>query len=225
LIIPALDFLVQRIPRESIRFHAPARSALTNLLFRAAAMADVKREDRIAISEIYINAFGVPANTPGNRDLRAALVIAPRLAQASVFGEPAQIPVFDGAADTYDGASSSLLPANPLTGQQANRLTSLQGGIDFSRIDVQVRDQTYVSGLNPAERKILFAAQALRDQWQSLALLYVHELMLMWQQNISTDISNWALLTQVLAELQAEDYLDPDAQQFMGSLAVPARTP
>ncbi len=90
-----------------------------------------------------------------------------------------------------------------------------QGGIDLSQIELTLKDDKYVSSLNPADIKILRAAKALKEEWNSLSLLYIHELMLLLKDNLASDIQNKKLLFQVLQQLQSQKFLDPQAIQFI----------
>jgi hypothetical protein len=42
-----------------------------------------------------------------------------------------------------------------------------KGGIDLSKIELTLKDEKYMSSLNPADVKVLRAAKALKDQWDS----------------------------------------------------------
>ena len=44
------------------------------------------------------------------------------------------------------------------------------GGIDLSQIELILKDDKYISSLNPADIKILRAAKALKEEWNSLFL-------------------------------------------------------
>ena len=101
--------------------------------------------------------------------------------------------------------------AVPSVGQK----TEFRGGIDLSEIEMRLEDEIYVSSMVPCDRKVLFAAQALKEEWQSLSLLYVHEIIVMWEERLLEEFSNHALLTEVMRELDDEDYLDSRAQHFL----------
>ena len=90
-----------------------------------------------------------------------------------------------------------------------------KGGIDLSQIDLTLKDDKYISSLNPADIKILRAAKALKEEWNSLSLLYIHELILLFKDNLASDIQNKNLLFQVLQQLQSQKFLDPQAMQFL----------
>jgi hypothetical protein len=90
-----------------------------------------------------------------------------------------------------------------------------KGGIDLSQIELTLKDDKYISSLNPADIKILRAAKALKEEWNSLSLLYIHELMLLLKDNLASDIQNKNLLSQVLRQLQSREFLDPQAIQFL----------
>lgn len=89
------------------------------------------------------------------------------------------------------------------------------GGIDLSQIELTLKDDKYISSLNPADLKILRAAKALKEEWNSLSLLYIHELMFLLKDNLASDMQNKNLLSQVLRQLQSMEFLDPQAIQFL----------
>lgn len=111
-----------------------------------------------------------------------------------------------------------------------------KGGIDLSQIELTLsrqgilsavgipplneinlagKDEKFVSSLNPADLKVLRAAKALKDGWDSLSLLYVHEIMLLLKDNIISDIDNKNLLFQVLEQLRDREFLDPQALNLL----------
>ncbi len=89
------------------------------------------------------------------------------------------------------------------------------GGIDLSQIELTLKDEAYMSGLNPADRKILYAANALKKDWESLSLLYVHEIMLLLKDNLVSDIQNKTLFLDILNQLKVKEFLNPQAVQFL----------
>ncbi len=103
------------------------------------------------------------------------------------------------------------LSSSPLTLEVENKT----GGIDLSQIDLTLKDEKYISNLNPADLKILRAAKALKDEWESLSLLYVHEIMLLLKDNLISELQNKHLLFQVLQQLQTKEFLDSQAIQFL----------
>ena len=90
-----------------------------------------------------------------------------------------------------------------------------KGGIDLSQIELTLKDQSYISSLNPADLKVLRAAKALKDEWDSLSLLYVHEIMLLLKDNLIQDLQNKNLLFQILQQLKSQEFLDPQAIEFL----------
>ena len=88
------------------------------------------------------------------------------------------------------------------------------GGIDLSTIELTLKDDKYISSLNPADIKVLRAAKALKDEWDSLSLLYVHEIMLLLKDNLVKDLQNKDILLNILRQLQVKDFLDSGASQF-----------
>ena len=93
--------------------------------------------------------------------------------------------------------------------------TTESGGIDLSQIELTLKDDKYVSSLNPADLKILRAAKALKDDWESLSLLYIHEIMLLLKDGMVKQIQNKEILSGILKALQLKEFLDPQAIQFL----------
>jgi hypothetical protein len=122
--------------------------------------------------------------------------------------------VADTRKDGIDG--STLLNIDSSAGQS-------KGGIDLSNIELTLKDGAYVSNLSPADVKVLRAAKALREGWESLSLLYVHEIMLLFEDNIAKDLANKDLLSQVLEQLKIKDFLNPQAANFLN--LIQARNP
>ncbi|MBU0547832.1 MAG: M20/M25/M40 family metallo-hydrolase [Candidatus Omnitrophica bacterium] len=90
------------------------------------------------------------------------------------------------------------------------------GGIDLSKIEITLKDEKFISNLNPADLKILRAARALNEGQDSLAVLYVHEVRLILKDNILSerDITQGALLQSLLAQLEYRELLNPEAIEF-----------
>lgn len=89
------------------------------------------------------------------------------------------------------------------------------GGIDLSQIELSLKDERFVSSLNPADLKVLRAAKALKDGWDSLSLLYVYEIMLLLKDNLINDLQNKSVLSEVLKTLKLRELLDPKAISFL----------
>ncbi len=89
-----------------------------------------------------------------------------------------------------------------------------QGGIDFSEIEFTLKNKEYISSLNPADLKILRAAKALEDNWESLSLLYVHEIMGLIKGNLIKKLQNKTLLFNILQQLKIKAFLDSRTMQF-----------
>lgn len=84
------------------------------------------------------------------------------------------------------------------------------GGIDLSQIEVTMKDEKFVSQLNPADLKVLRAAKYLKEGWSSLSLLYVQEIMLLLKDNLVSDIKQKGLLQEVLKQLQVKGFIVPE---------------
>ena len=59
------------------------------------------------------------------------------------------------------------------------------------------------------------AARALDNGWVSLSALYVYEVMLLFESNITRDIENKAIPNSVLNQLQTRNMPPPQAMNFM----------
>ena len=119
-------------------------------------------------------------------------------------------------------------PQNEIVGQAVTSLeqgvssssktdvTTNLGGIDLSKIELTLKDEKFISNLNPADLKILRAARALKQGQESLAVLYVHEVRLILKDNIlaEKDITQRALLQNLLAQLEHRELLNPEAVNF-----------
>ncbi|MFA5345689.1 MAG: tetratricopeptide repeat protein [Candidatus Omnitrophota bacterium] len=90
------------------------------------------------------------------------------------------------------------------------------GGIDLSNIEVTLKDEKFVLNLNPADRKILRAARALKEGQDSLAVLYVHEVRLLVKDNILSkkEVTQKALLQNLLNQLEHKELLNLEAVAF-----------
>lgn len=95
-------------------------------------------------------------------------------------------------------------------------VTTNPGGIDLSKIELTLKDEKFVSSLNPADLKILRAARALKLGQDSLAVLYVHEVRLILKDNIlaEKDVTQRALLQNLLKQLERRELLNPEAIAF-----------
>ncbi|TBR15224.1 response regulator, partial [bacterium] len=89
-----------------------------------------------------------------------------------------------------------------------------KGGIDLSNIKITLKNEEFVLGLNAADLKILRAAKALNENWDSLAVLYMHELMLLLKQNIASDITQRPALLNILSRLDSHKSLDEEVTVF-----------
>ncbi len=114
----------------------------------------------------------------------------------------------DIKATIIEPASSNLIK------QSSGSPMDLKGGIDLSKIELTLKDEKYMSSLSPADVKVLRAAKALKDQWDSLSLLYVHEIMLMMKDGLVKDLQNKNVLLNVMDQLKSRSFLDPQAMQF-----------
>jgi len=112
------------------------------------------------------------------------------------------------AFDYLEGITS--ISSSPLT-----EISKDSGGIDLSRIELTLKDEAYVSSLNSADIKVLRAAKALNEGWDSLSLLYVHEVMLLFKDKIASDIKNKDILLNVFEKLKVRNLLPPPAVNFM----------
>ena len=93
------------------------------------------------------------------------------------------------ASPTEDQTASSAITTSE--GQSpTGTVPTEHGGIDLSQIELTLKDEKFVSSLNPADLKVLRAAKALKDEWDSLSLLYVHEIMLLLKDNLVKDLQN-----------------------------------
>ncbi len=90
-----------------------------------------------------------------------------------------------------------------------------RGGIDLSKIELTLKDEKFVSSLNPADLKILRAGRALNQGWNSLSILYLHEIMLLLKDDIVSDIQNKALLQTILNQLKLKNLFDPQLSNFL----------
>ncbi len=85
-----------------------------------------------------------------------------------------------------------------------------KGGIDLNSIDFTLKNEQFVSSLNPADFKILLAAKALKQGLNPLSLLRIHEVLGYFKDKITKPeaIQNQKLLKQVLSELRLNHFLD-----------------
>ncbi len=107
------------------------------------------------------------------------------------------------------------LPVDPaLAGITKKQEIAGKGGIDLSNIEITLKNEEFVSGLNAADLKILRAAKALNENWDSLAVLYMHELILLLKQNIVSDITQRPALLNILSRLDSRKSLDEETTVF-----------
>jgi hypothetical protein len=126
-----------------------------------------------------------------------------------------------------DGESNASSPASRLTDKQVNMMPETggidgstgspsipevkkTGGIDLSKIELTLKDEKFVSSLNPADLKILRAARAVKQGWNSLAVLYVHEVMLLFKYNLAKDFTQRQTALQILNQLKDRQVLDDE---------------
>jgi len=102
-----------------------------------------------------------------------------------------------------------LLETQPLAKPNIN---DEPGGIDLTKIEITLKDEKFISSLNPADLKILRAARALKEGQNGLAVLYIHEVRLMLKDNILSerDITQGALFRNLLSQLGSKDLLQPE---------------
>ncbi len=93
-----------------------------------------------------------------------------------------------------------------------------KGGIDLSKIELTLKDEKYISSLSPADVKVLRAAKALKDGWNSLSLLYAHEVMLMLEDKVVLSLKNKPMLQEVLNQLNSKECLDPQGLIFLQAM-------
>ncbi len=124
------------------------------------------------------------------------------------------------AVRNNEEASSGLAPKNDLSrGDGASSaLSRKEGGIDLTKIELTLKDEKYVSSLSPADLKILRAAKALSQGRDSLAVLYIHEVMMLFKYNLIQNLNQRPLVLQILGRLQQEEALDEDAAHFFNLL-------
>lgn len=133
-------------------------------------------------------------------------------------GKPTMKSAFEEAKKKQEGEPGKGSASSPMKTAAASPDESDVGGIDLSAIEVNLRDETFVSSLSPADLKVMRAAKALKDGWDGLSLLYIHEIMLLLRDNIVNDIQNKDLLTGILSQLQSKNFLDPQAINFQNLL-------
>jgi GNAT superfamily N-acetyltransferase len=117
-----------------------------------------------------------------------------------------------------DAVASSLAPEENEPARTRDRDAG-KGGIDLSNIELTLKDEAFISSLNPADLKILRAGRALKQNWGSLSLLYIHEIMLLLKDSLVQDIQNKGLLLEILGQLKLKGFLDYQALQFFNFLS------
>lgn len=115
-------------------------------------------------------------------------------------------------------ASSAVLGITETASNAALEEVKGLGGIDLSQIELTLKDEKFISSLNPADLKVLRAAKALKDEWESLSLLYIHEIILLLKDNLIKDLQNRDLLFGILNQLKLKEFLDPQALNFLNFL-------
>ncbi|TAN62691.1 hypothetical protein EPN16_01015 [bacterium] len=114
-------------------------------------------------------------------------------------------------------ASAPAQSSSPLESSAVSDKVPEYGGIDLSEIEVTLKDEKFVSNLNPADLKVLRAAKYLKEGWSSLSLLYVHEIMLLLKDNLASDIKQKGLLREVLNQLQVKGFVVPEIKLALAS--------
>ncbi|MDI6733809.1 MAG: hypothetical protein QME16_07835 [Planctomycetota bacterium] len=96
-----------------------------------------------------------------------------------------------------------------------------KGGIDLSNIELAFKDESFISSplINPADRKILLSAKALKQGFMPLSLLRAYEAIGLFNDKIVKEVQNKELLTQVLNWLnfRAGDLINNQLLQFSDS--------
>ncbi len=121
--------------------------------------------------------------------------------------------------------SSGSSPINDLLPTEEKLGIAKPGGIDLSKIELTLKDEKYISSLSPADVKVLRAAKALKDGWNSLSLLYAHEVMLMLEDKVVLSIKNKPMLQEVLNQLNSRECLDPQGLIFLQAMQSRLATP
>lgn len=121
-----------------------------------------------------------------------------------------------------DALTSGIAPQQEVSILDKSDDTSEPGGIDLTKIEISLKDEKFVSNLNPADLKILRAARALKEGQESLAVLYVHEVRLILKDNILSekDITQKALLKNLSVQLEQRELLNSEAVEFCHAFQV-----
>lgn len=204
----ALEIVLNEDQPKTVRSIDPSRNNIRLSFIQGVDLSSVKHlrvivsgdEKRAREVRQALTNRGIDINVVSATELQKELQLQSRAMKEGVYASFLEEVI--GPAD--GGAGSPLSSEQPAT----------KGGIDLSNIEITLKDEKYVSSLNSADQKALWATRAFNQGWDSLSLLYIHEIMSFVKYGFIKDLTQRAAILELLSRLSQRQELDEEASRF-----------